>query len=59
MCFSPKFWTEWKYVNIFVLKMQSKKEIIYEMLYSRHFLSAWEAQVILFWLAVGSQKEQV
>jgi len=39
--------------------MQSQKEIIVEMLYSRHFLSASEDQVNLFQLAVGCLKGQV
>lgn len=53
MCFFLKLW---KHEKICVLQMQSQKEIINEMLYRRYILLAWEVQIILFELAVGSQK---
>lgn len=56
MCFFPKLWTHDK---IFVLQMQSQKEIINEMLFRRHVLSAWEIQITLFELPTGSQKGNV
>lgn len=51
MCFFTRLW---KHDKIFVLQVQAQKEIINEMLFRRHVLSAWEFQIILFELAISS-----